>query len=541
MPASRMKRARRPTRRRRPSRARGSRRGRRETPKMTARSVPDRALRCQPSPRAIASGSRPCRGRPADGPPRQRPRSPASSARSSRGDAPRRWPARRSSRFQISACSRSSAAIASISGCVSCCVVGRLLVALERLDEVRHGVASRAAARRDDEPHPQPRPRRRRARTAPSSRSRVAQMSAWRRSLSAMCRNAAARRGSRSIEARASYRTIASCSSLRLSRLWAMFTSPAYRRSGAREAGPVGLPRRAAWRPTLGSQRSPMPDLPPLRYLTSADVTAAMPPLPERLALAETVLRGLAGDAELPPKIGVHPRPAGSFGARDARLPPGRGRVRRRRPRGHEVGARRQPEQRARHPRDPRHAPAQRPRHGRPDRDPRRGADHRRADGGDSGVAIRAWAPPVDGRAPRAAIIGAGVQGRSHVPVIGHVLPGVRLAVFDRDPARAEALAAYARDRRRDRRRRRRPRRARRGRGRGRRRHRGVVRRAARAPGDDRGLARRRDARRPGGLRDVLRGLRRPRRGRCSSSTTATSSSPTARRASSTTTRTRRR
>ena len=68
--------------------------------------------------------------------------------------------------------------------------------------------------------------------TAPRSRSRVAQMSAWRRSLSAMCRNAAARRGSRSIEARASYRTIASCSSLRFSRLCAMFTRPAYRRPG---------------------------------------------------------------------------------------------------------------------------------------------------------------------------------------------------------------------------------------------------------------------------------------------------------------------
>ena len=47
-----------------------------------------------------------------------------------------------------------------------------------------------------------------------------------------------------------------------------------------------------------------------------------MPSLPERLALAETVLRGLAGDAELPPKIGVHPRPPGSFGhAMPAYLP----------------------------------------------------------------------------------------------------------------------------------------------------------------------------------------------------------------------------
>ena len=60
----------------------------------------------------------------------------------------------------------------------------------------------------------------------------------------------------------------------------------------------------------------------PLRYLTAADVTAAMPPLEERLALAETTLRGLAGGAELPPKIGVHPREPGSFGhAMPAYLP----------------------------------------------------------------------------------------------------------------------------------------------------------------------------------------------------------------------------
>jgi len=61
-----------------------------------------------------------------------------------------------------------------------------------------------------------------------------------------------------------------------------------------------------------------------------------------------------------------------------------------------------------------------------------------------SGVAIRAWAPPVTGRPARAALIGAGVQGRSHVPVLGHVLPGVDLVIFDRDPGRAEALASVA-------------------------------------------------------------------------------------------------
>ncbi len=63
-----------------------------------------------------------------------------------------------------------------------------------------------------------------------------------------------------------------------------------------------------------------------------------------------------------------------------------------------------------------------------------------------SGVAIRRFAPAISGRAPRAAIIGAGVQARSHLPVIGKVLPGVHVTVFDRHPERAEAVAALARN-----------------------------------------------------------------------------------------------
>jgi ornithine cyclodeaminase/alanine dehydrogenase-like protein (mu-crystallin family) len=187
-----------------------------------------------------------------------------------------------------------------------------------------------------------------------------------------------------------------------------------------------------------------MTDLPPLRFLSGADVVAAMPPLPERLALAEAVLRGLAAGAELPPKIGVHPRPASSFAHAMPALLPGA-------------------------------APD-----GSTDRlgmkwvsgnpannaaglagiygllllnDPVTTVPVAILDAGPitaertaaiSGVAIRAFAPPV-GRAPRAALIGAGVQGRSHVPVIGHVLPGVALALYDRDAGRASALAALAR------------------------------------------------------------------------------------------------
>ena len=59
--------------------------------------------------------------------------------------------------------------------------------------------------------------------------------------------------------------------------------------------------------------RSLAPDPLPLRYLSAADVLAAMPDVDERLALAEQTMTALVADAELPPKIGVHPRPDGSF------------------------------------------------------------------------------------------------------------------------------------------------------------------------------------------------------------------------------------
>ena len=63
-----------------------------------------------------------------------------------------------------------------------------------------------------------------------------------------------------------------------------------------------------------------------------------------------------------------------------------------------------------------------------------------------SGVAIRHFAPTVTGRAPRAALIGAGVQGRSHLAVLGGLLPAVSLTLFDRHPERAAALADAARE-----------------------------------------------------------------------------------------------
>ena len=55
-----------------------------------------------------------------------------------------------------------------------------------------------------------------------------------------------------------------------------------------------------------------------------------------------------------------------------------------------------------------------------------------------SGVAISRWGPADPGPV---AVIGAGVQARSHLPVVAHLLPGVAVTICDRDRARAEALA----------------------------------------------------------------------------------------------------
>ena len=181
-----------------------------------------------------------------------------------------------------------------------------------------------------------------------------------------------------------------------------------------------------------------------LRYLTGTDVRAAMPPLAERLELAERTLIALVADAELPPKIGVHPRPAGSFAhAMPAHL---------RGPRADGADDLLGIKWIAGFPANvARQLPAI---HGLVLlTDPQTGLPRAILDAGPitaertaaiSGVAIARFAPVSGGRPARVAILGAGVQARSHLPILGHLLPGLELTVFDRHPDRAAGLVVGA-------------------------------------------------------------------------------------------------
>jgi ornithine cyclodeaminase/alanine dehydrogenase len=189
----------------------------------------------------------------------------------------------------------------------------------------------------------------------------------------------------------------------------------------------------------------------PIRYLSGDDVLAAMPPVADRLELAERTMIALVADADLPPKVAVHPRPSGSFAhAMPAALRPGDP------SRGDDLLGIKWvtgfPDNRA---------------HGLPTihaivilSDPVTGRPRAILDGGPitalrtaavSGIALSRFGPVAAAtmgaadHTPRVTILGAGVQGQSHLEVVGFTLPGVHLTIADRHPERAEALAEIAR------------------------------------------------------------------------------------------------
>lgn len=184
----------------------------------------------------------------------------------------------------------------------------------------------------------------------------------------------------------------------------------------------------------------------PLVYLDAAEVEAGLPPIGEQLELARRTMIALVADADLPPKIAVHPRPEGSFAhAMPAWLRGSRADGTEDLlgikwvlgfPENHETGL--------------------------PAivatvllNDPLTGLPRAALDGAPitarrtaavSGVAIQAWGPRPSRGALRVAIIGAGAQARSHLDVLAEVLPGADLVIADRHADRAEAVVRGARE-----------------------------------------------------------------------------------------------
>ena len=239
-------------------------------------------------------------------------------------------------------------------------------------------------------------------------------MSAWRRSLPAMRSNASARRGSFSIAGQGVVQDDRVAFQLQV--------VEALLDVDGGHHGIVGHRRRVDSR---GHGVSPIARRSAIS--TAADVLAAMPDLDERLALAERTLTALVADAELPPKIGVHPRPDGSFAhAMPAHL---RGAD----PAGGDdllgmkwvagFGTNNALGLPAIHAVVVINDAAT----GAPVAHPRRRADHGAADRGGVGRRHPAIShrPSAGGRL-RAALIGAGRPGPSHLAVLGGLLPGRR-------------------------------------------------------------------------------------------------------------------
>jgi ornithine cyclodeaminase/alanine dehydrogenase-like protein (mu-crystallin family) len=194
-------------------------------------------------------------------------------------------------------------------------------------------------------------------------------------------------------------------------------------------------------------------ELPPLRWFSAADVTAAMPPLEERIRLAEVTMTALArpGTAEMPPKVAIHPRPEASFvHAMPAHL----------RGPGATASASAQDDGADLLGVKWVAGYATNTALGLPGisaivivNDAATGIPTSILDGGPitaqrtaavSGLAIERYGP-ARREGLDVALIGAGVQAHSHLPILAHLLPGATLHLFDPDKTRAAAFADVAR------------------------------------------------------------------------------------------------
>jgi len=173
--------------------------------------------------------------------------------------------------------------------------------------------------------------------------------------------------------------------------------------------------------------------MPPLRYLPSAELERCLPDVHTRLDLATQALVALSrGDSEMPAKVGVHPRPGALLHAMPAWLKD-----------GDLVGMKWV----SAYPNNnERGVPATNALVLLNDADT--GVATWIMDGSRitavrtaavSGVALRLLRPK---RIDRIAIIGAGIQARSHLEVVAALVPEAEVVISDVHPERAVELAA---------------------------------------------------------------------------------------------------
>ncbi len=177
-----------------------------------------------------------------------------------------------------------------------------------------------------------------------------------------------------------------------------------------------------------------------LRHLSAEEVAGAAPTLIERLGLAELTMRALGAGAQMPAKIGVQPRQIGSLAHAMPALLPGEA----------DDGSADLIGMKwiAGFPLNPTLGLAtynalvilNDAATGLPIAVMDAGSITAQRTAAVSGVAIRRFAPERLDRPARVAVLGAGAQARSHLPVIGHVLRGASVTVTDVERSRAEQL-----------------------------------------------------------------------------------------------------